>query len=149
MKAYFSEILSIADAASFGLFAGMFLNGCVIFLIPAGILLDKVSVKKLLLGAMILAIIGVAGLTFTTNLQAAMFFRFVTGVAHCIAFMGPLRIAPRWFDSKKLAFATGILITFAVCGGLVSQTPMYWAVTTLGGSTTMLLNLGLGAVILR
>lgn len=147
MKIYFSEILNIHDAATFGVFAGMFLNGCVIFLIPAGILLDKFSVKKLLLISVVILVLGVAGLTFTQNLAAAKFFRFITGVAHCIAFMGPLRLAPRWFPSKKLALAVGIIITFAVTGGLISQTPMYWAITAFGGKQTMLLNIGIGGMI--
>lgn len=147
MKDYFSGILSIPDTAAFGVFAGMFLNGCVLFLIPAGILLDKLSVRKLILGSVLLALAGIIGLSFTQNLAAAKFFRFITGVAHCIAFMAPLRLAPRWFPSKKLALAVGLVITFAVTGGLISQTPMYLAITALGGKQTMLLNIGLGILV--
>jgi len=147
MKNYFSDVLSIPDTAAFGVFAGMFLIGCVLFLIPVGILLDKFSVRKLMLVSVLLAIIGVAGMTFTHNLLIAKFFRFLTGVAHCIAFMAPLRLAPRWFPSKKLALAVGLVITFAVTGGLISQTPMYWTITALGGKNTMFLNLGLGVLI--
>jgi MFS family permease len=148
MKSYFSATLQITDPAQFGVFAGMFLNACVIFLLPAGILLDKVSVKKLIAGGILLSVAGVAGMTFTENLRVAMFFRFLTGMAHCIAFMAPLRLAPRWFPSGKLALATGILITFAVSGGLVSQTPMYWSISAFGGKTTMIMNVFLGIVVL-
>jgi len=147
MKEYFTTTLSIADANQFGVFAGMFLNACVIFLIPFGILLDKLSVKKLILGMLALATLSTIGLAFTTNLTLAMILRFITGAAHCVAFMAPLRLAPRWFPSKRLAFAVGILITFAIAGGLVSQTPMYYAVTALGGKTTMVANGILGVVI--
>jgi MFS family permease len=148
MKAYFNEVLSISDPAQFGVFAGMFLNACVIFLIPAGILLDKISVKKLIIYSLIIALIGVAGMTFTKNLQAAMFFRFLTGVAHCIAFMAPLRLAPRWFSSNRPALATGIIITVAASGGLMSQTPMFISIREFGGQTTMFINLALGFLIL-
>lgn len=148
MKAYFMESLSITDANQFGVFAGMFLNGCVLFLIPFGILLDKISVKKLLVAMLSLATISTIFLSFCTNSTMAMIFRFLTGVAHCVAFMGPLRLAPRWFPSKRLASAVGILITFAIAGGLVSQTPMYWMITAFGGKTTMVANGILGVVIL-
>lgn len=148
MKSYFSAALEITDPARFGLFAGMFLNACVIFLLPAGILLDKLSVKRLIVVSVLISVAGVAGMTFTTSLKAAMFFRFLTGMAHCIAFMAPLRLAPRWFPSGKLALATGILITFAVSGGLVSQTPVFWSITVLGGKATMILNMGLGLLVL-
>jgi MFS family permease len=147
MKSHFSEMLSIQDPAAFGVFAGMFLNGCVLFLIPAGILLDRFSVKKLMLVSLLVVLAGVAGMSLTNNLALAKLFRFITGAAHGIAFMAPLRLAPRWFSSKKLALAVGLVITFAVTGGLMSQTPMYWAVTSWGGQETMYLNLGLGVVI--
>jgi MFS family permease len=147
MKDYFSAVLSIPDTASFGVFAGMFLNGCVLFLIPAGILLDKFSVKKLILASVLLMLAGVIGLTFTQNLGMAKFFRFISGVAHCIAFMAPLRLAPRWFPSNKLALAVGLVITFAVTGGLISQTPMFLALNAFGGKQTMLMNIGLGIVV--
>jgi MFS family permease len=147
MKEYFTTVLSIPDAAAFGVFAGMFLNGCVLFLIPAGIFLDKLSVKKLMLGSILLMLAGVIGLTFSTSLPMAKFFRFITGIAHCIAFMAPLRLAPRWFTSKKLALAVGLVITFAVTGGLISQTPMYLTITALGGKQTMLLNSALGGLV--
>jgi MFS family permease len=147
MKEYFMTTLSIPDANQFGVFAGMFLNACVIFLIPFGILLDKLSVKKLILGMLALATLSTIALAFTSNLTLAMILRFITGAAHCVAFMAPLRLAPRWFPSKRLAFAVGILITFAIAGGLISQTPMYWAITAFGGKTTMLANGILGLVI--
>lgn len=148
MKAYFMETLSITDANQFGVFAGMFLNGCVLFLIPFGILLDKVSVKKLLVILLALATLSTFALAFSSNAKMAMVFRFITGVAHCVAFMAPLRLAPRWFPSKRLASAVGILITFAIAGGLVSQTPMYWMISAFGGKTTMMANGILGVVIL-
>ena len=147
MKDYFISVLSIPNSTAFGVFASMFLNGCILFLIPAGILLDKFSVKKLMLVAIFIAITGVIGLSFTQNLAFAKFFRFITGVAHCIAFMAPLRLAPRWFPSKKLALAIGLIITFAHAGGLLSQTPMHYALTEFGGKQTMLLNIGLGGLI--
>jgi len=148
MKAFFMESLNLHDQAAFGVFAGMFLNACVIFLIPVGILLDKFSVKKMIIAGLILALIGTAGLSFAKTAGAGMFFRFLTGMAHCVAFMAPLRRAPRWFPSSKLALVTGLMITFAVSGGLVSQTPMLMLVKGFGGETSMLINLFLGGIIL-
>jgi MFS family permease len=147
MKAYFSETLSIQDPATFGVFAGMFLNACVIFLLPVGILLDKISVKKMIMATLTLSTVTVFGLAYVKNLQLAMALRFLTGIAHCVAFIAPLRLAPRWFSSRRLALATGLLITFAVSGGLVSQTPMYWCITKFGGQQTMIFNGLLGVVI--
>ena len=49
MKEYFMEKLSVTDPAEFGNFATTFIYGTVLFLIPIGVLLDKFSVKQVIL----------------------------------------------------------------------------------------------------
>jgi len=147
MKQHFMELLSLQDAAALGNFAGTFLYGTVIFLIPVGVLLDKVSVKKLILAMLALVIVCAFGLIYTTNVYVAMVLRFAAGVAHCVAFMAPFRLAPRWFPSSRLALAAGLLVTFAVFGGWVSGPPMLACITAIGVQATLMLNAGLGLVI--
>ena len=103
MKEFFMELLSISDTAAFGNFAGTFLYGTVIFLIPAGILLDKFPVRKIIIAMILLDVVCVFAMAFTSNVALASALRFITGVAHCIAFMAPFRLAPRWFASNRLA----------------------------------------------
>ncbi|WP_297090387.1 MFS transporter [uncultured Draconibacterium sp.] len=148
MKAFFMQLLSINDTAGFGNFAGTFLYGTVIFLIPAGLLLDKFSVRKIIIAMILLDVICVFALAFTSNLLIASVLRFIMGVAHCIAFMAPFRMAPRWFASKHLALVSGLLVAFAVFGGWVSGAPMLSLITSFGGKTAMLINGGLGFIIL-
>jgi uncharacterized sulfatase len=88
MKGYFMALLGLNGPAGFGNFAGTFLYGTVLFLIPAGVLLDRVPVRKLILASIVLVVVCVVGMTFTTNVHVAMVLRFLTGVAHCVAFIG-------------------------------------------------------------
>jgi MFS family permease len=148
MKEYFMETLSLDTTAAFGNFAGTFLWGTVLFLIPIGVLLDKVPVKKVVLAMIALVVLCVFSMTFTTNVYVAMALRFLTGVAHCVAFMAPFRLAPRWFPSRQLALVAGLLVTFAVFGGWVSGIPMEALINAVGGQTTMLINGFLGVAIL-
>nr|WP_319273234.1 MFS transporter [uncultured Draconibacterium sp.] len=148
MKEFFMNLLVINDTAEFGNFAGTFLYGTVIFLIPAGLLLDKFSVRKIIIAMILLDVICVFALSFTSNLLIASVLRFIMGVAHCIAFMAPFRLAPRWFASKHLALVSGLLVAFAVFGGWVSGAPMLNLITSFGGKTAMLINGGLGFIIL-
>jgi len=147
MKQHFIDVLSLEDTAAFGNFAGTFLYGTVIFLIPIGVLLDKVSVKRLILWMLALVILCTFGLTWVTNVYVAMVLRFLCGIAHCVAFMAPFRLAPRWFPSRRLALAAGLLVTFAVFGGWVSGPPMLACIQALGAQTTLLLNGLLGVVV--
>lgn len=142
------ELLNITDTAVFGNFAGTFLYGTVIFLIPAGILLDKFSVRKTIIAMILLDVLCVFLLAVTSNVMIASALRFLMGVAHCIAFMAPFRLAPRWFASKHLALVSGLLVAFAVFGGWVSGAPLLAIIMSLGGKTAMLLNGILGIVIL-
>lgn len=148
MKMYFMETLNLSTTVEFGNFAGTFLYGTVLLLLPMGLVLDKFSVKKVIVFMITVVIVCVIGLTFTTNLYVAMSLRFIDGIAHCVAFMAPFRLAPRWFPSNKLALVSGLLVAFAVFGGWVSGTPLLAILETFGGKTAMLLNAGLGVIIL-
>ncbi len=147
MKDYFMNVLSINNTADFGSFAGTFLYGTVIFLIPVGLLLDKFSVRKTILSFILIDVLCVLGLSYTTNATTSMIFRFMTGIAHCVAFMAPFRLAPRWFESRHLALVSGLLVAFAVFGGWVSGAPLLGLIQEFGGETTMLINTSLGVVI--
>ncbi|WP_281614078.1 MFS transporter [Flammeovirga sp. SubArs3] len=148
MKAYFIDKLSLASIAEFGSFAGVFLYGTVLMLIPIGILLDKVSVKKVIMSMALLAVACVIGTSLSNNQTLSMIFRFLLGVAHCAAFMAPFRLAPRWFPSSKLALVSGLLVTFAVFGGWVSGSPVLMMLEYYGGDTTMYINSALGVLVL-
>ena len=148
MKAYFMDLLSFNSTADSGNFAGTFLYGTVLLLIPIGLLLDKISVKKVILIFLLVDVLCVLGLTYTTDATTASVLRFITGVAHCVAFMAPFRLAPRWFPSKQLALVSGLLVAFAVFGGWVSGAPILSLISVFGAQTTMLINTGLGVLIL-
>ena len=72
MKEYFMTLLSLETTADFGNFAGTFLYGTVLLLIPVGLMLDKISVKKLVLSMIALVVLCTIGLTFTKNVYLAM-----------------------------------------------------------------------------
>jgi len=148
MKVFFMGLLSIESAVAFGNYAGTFLYGTVLFLIPIGILLDRFSVKKVIIATIVIDVLCVFGLVYANNIYLSMFLRFVMGAVHCVAFMAPFRLAPRWFPSGKLALVAGLLVTFGVFGGWVSGSPMLALLERFGGQTTMLLNGALGLVIL-
>lgn len=148
LKEYFMSMLSLETTAEFGNFAGTFLYGTVLLLIPAGLLLDKLSVRKLIISMIALVVLCTLGLTYTNNVYIAMILRFITGIAHCVAFMAPLRLAPRWFPSRQLALVSGLLVAFAVFGGWMSGAPMLGLINAFGVKTAMLSNVFLGLVIL-
>ncbi|MDP3560395.1 MAG: MFS transporter [Legionellaceae bacterium] len=96
----------------------------VIFLFLAGYLLDRYSTKKIILVAMTLCVASTFILAHTDSFAWALVCRFITGIGSAFCFLGPVRLASRWFPSHKMAMVTGIIVTIAMTGGMVSQYPL-------------------------
>ncbi|WP_133131024.1 MFS transporter [Legionella yabuuchiae] len=96
----------------------------VLFLFVAGILLDRFSAKKTIIVAMILCVLSTFLLASSHSLYVALFCRFITGIGSAFCFLGPMRIASRWFPSQRMAMVTGVVVTIAMTGGMISQYPL-------------------------
>jgi len=110
----------------------------VLFLFVAGIVLDRFSAKKTLLIAMILCIAGTFVLAYAYSFALALCCRFVTGIGSAFCFLGPIRIASRWFPPKQMAMVTGIIVTIAMTGGMLAQYPLTKLVLCIGWRNSLL-----------
>jgi MFS family permease len=104
----------------------------VVFLLAAGILLDRLSIKKTLVTAMFFCMVSTFLLAYTTNFSLALLYRFIAGVTSAFCFLGPVRLATRWFPPKQMAMITGVIVTMAMTGGWVAQYPLAQLVLHLG-----------------
>ncbi|MFC3908096.1 MFS transporter [Legionella dresdenensis] len=104
----------------------------VIFLFVAGGVLDKVSAKKTIMVAMSLCVISTFILSHAHSFYVALICRFITGIGSAFCFLGPIRIASRWFPPRKMALVTGVIVTLAMSGGFLAQYPLTWLVNQVG-----------------
>lgn len=96
----------------------------VVFLFVAGMMLDRFSTKKTMILAMFLCVLSTFLLAHTQSFYMALFCRFVTGIGSAFCFLGPIRIASRWFASSRMALVTGVIVTIAMTGGMLAQYPL-------------------------
>ena len=96
----------------------------VTFLLGAGIVLDRFSIKKTLVLSMLVCVISTFVLAYAQSFYIALACRFVAGVTSAFCFLGPVRLATRWFPPKRMALITGAIVTMAMTGGLVAQYPL-------------------------
>jgi MFS family permease len=96
----------------------------VLCLFVAGVLIDRFSVKKILLLSMFLCTASTFVLAYTSDFYVALVCRFVAGVTSAFVLLAPVRLATRWFPPKKMAMVTGAIVTMAMTGGLVAQYPL-------------------------
>ncbi|MCL1126087.1 MFS transporter [Shewanella surugensis] len=127
-----------------GNLSAMYFYGTVIFLFPAGILLDRFSVRILLLLATVFCVIATAIFSFTSHFWIAAIARFVVGMMASFAIVSCVKLASRWFTTPHMAVVMGLCVTIAMLGGVLAQAPFVWLMNTLGWQQTLLCNLGLG-----
>lgn len=120
----------------------------VIFLFAAGMLLDHFSAKKTMLVAMLFCVLSTFVLASAHSFYLALCCRFVTGIGSAFCFLGPIRIASRWFPPKRMALVTGAIVTMAMSGGMIAQYPLTKLVVLVGWRESLQLVGWLGVAIL-
>ncbi len=106
-----------------GLLSSTYLLADVIFLLPAGIILDRFSTKKVILSSLALCILGTFGFALAKSFSVACFCHFISGIGNAFCFLSCIILISRWFPAKKHAFLIGLTVTIAMFGGMIAQTP--------------------------
>ncbi|MES2199924.1 MAG: MFS transporter [Chlamydiota bacterium] len=110
------------STTDFSALCSTYLLADVIFLIPAGIILDRVPVRKIILMALGLCIIGTFGFAFSTTFMQAAVSHFLSGIGNAFCFLSCMMLANSWFG-KKSSLIMSVMITIALLGGVIAQVP--------------------------
>lgn len=135
-------------AKQLGQLSAIYFYANVVFLIPAGILLDRFSTKKIILTAMGLCVIGTALFAGSNSYVVAYLCRFITGIGSAFVFLSCMRIASRWFPAQRMALVTGLIVTMAMLGGVLAQTPLTMLVQYFGWREALYIDAAFGVFIL-
>lgn len=131
LKDFSIRVTSLADISA------AYFYSMVIFLLPAGILLDRFSPKKIILLAFSLSVTGTFLFSFSTTPLYAEFCRMLSGIGGAFAFLSCIKLASRWFPGNKMSLVVGLLITMAFLGGAIAQTPFTILVEKFGWQNTL------------
>lgn len=113
------------SACSLGKLSACYFFMQIFLLIPAGILLDRFSTKKIIFIAMGISITGTLLFSYAQSYQFAVIARLLSGVGGAFAFLSCIKVATDCLP-QKLSLATALLITLAVLGGFIAQTLLAW-----------------------
>ena len=127
------------EADKMAYLSSMYYFSNVLFLFAAGFLLDRFSTKNTMLIAMFLCVLSTFVLAYTHSFYIALACRFVTGIGSAFCFLGPIRIASRWFPPKRMALVTGAIVTMAMSGGMLSQYPLTKLVVQTGWRDSLII----------
>ena len=136
------------SGASLGNLSGNYFYANVIFLFTAGMVLDRFSTRKVLLFAMSLSVLCTFLFSAATELWQAELCRFVTGIGGAFCLLSCVRLASRWFPPYRMALVIGLVVTFAMMGGMIAQTPLTILVDSVGWRSTLFWDAVMGLLML-
>ena len=117
---YVMEFFNINTAQFAALTVVSFLAGAV-FGIPAGILADKFSIKKVAAVSMVLATIGAFWRISTQTYITTFIAQFLIGLAMAALSSNAPKLIAQWFNGKAMGFAMGLYVACATIGSMVAM----------------------------
>jgi MFS family permease len=127
------------------LVASTYFYAIVLSLIPAGIILDVFSTRRIILYSLVVAItatIAFANANSVWQLGAARLLIGLGGGAFCL--LSVVKLATRWFNCKQLSFVVGIIVSVGMLGGIVAQAPFAYLIHCVGWRHALLLDAAFG-----
>lgn len=121
---YLYKAFHLTNSVQLGQLSACFMYSMVLFLFPAGMILDRFSTKKIITVAMFSCVFFVFLFSFTNTLGQGELCRLMTGIGDAFCLLTCVRLASRWFTPKHMALVIGLVVTFAMIGGMVAQTPL-------------------------
>ncbi|MDQ2994065.1 MAG: MFS transporter, partial [Pseudomonadota bacterium] len=127
--------------------ASYFIAG-ILSLLISGIILDRYSVRKVIITAFLVSILSIFLFAIAPNPFCALLARFLAGISGTFCFLGPMKIASRWFAPKRLALVIGLIVSYAMIGGVIAQIPITALAESVGWRYTSIILAGAGIVFL-
>jgi len=134
----------LTNSTQLGQLSACFMYSMVLFLFPAGMILDRFSTRKIIRIAMLSCISFVFFFSFTTTLWQGELCRLITGIGDAFCLLACVRLASRWFSPKHMALVVGMIVTFAMIGGMIAQTPLTELTKALGWRNALRVDAAMG-----
>lgn len=114
------------DASGIGILSSAYYFSYVLMQIPAGILLDRYSIKTVLFNA--ICIVAAASFLFSQahTLWAASFARFLMGLGSAFAVVATFKIIRQVIQTAKPSFYYGLTMMVGTFGAVCGQAPWAW-----------------------
>jgi sugar phosphate permease len=125
--------LSFSDAA-YGIAAGIFFIGYVLFEIPSNLLLPRIGARKTLSRIMVLWGITSASILFVRDIHTFYALRFLLGVFEAGFAPGMVLYLTYWYAPSRTARAMAVVMWAGPIGGVIGGPLSSWAMTTLAGT---------------
>lgn len=132
-KLQMSEDIGISESV-YGLAAGIFFLGYVLFEVPSNLLLTKIGTRKTIVRIMILWGLTSAAMMFVTDTTSFIVLRFMLGVFEAGFAPGIILYLTFWFPAARLAAPMALYLLAGPLGSMVGGPVSTWIITTFDGT---------------
>ncbi|HHL3493781.1 TPA: MFS transporter [Legionella pneumophila] len=136
------------DATQLSWMSSTYLWADILFLLPAGLILDRFSTRKVILTAMFVCVVGTIGFAITESFFLASFFHFLSGIGNAFCFLSCVVLVSHWFPPRRQALVIGSLVTMAFIGGMMAHTPFAYLNELFGWRRALLIDGVVGAFLI-
>ena len=134
-------------ATDLGILGSTYILADVMFLLPAGMILDRFSVRRVVLLALGLCIAGTVGFAYSTTLLQASICHFFSGIGNAFCFLSCMMLCSRWFPARWHALVMGLMLTMGLLGGVIAQTPFSLLAQAYSWREALLIDAAIGGAI--
>ncbi len=144
------------DAAGVAMLASSYFWGYTLMQIPAGLLVDRYGVKRVVLISMAASAFGSAAFALAPNLLEVFAARLIVACGDALVFTALLKLVAQSFSDERFGFMSGISQVSGYVGGVMATTPLAAAVTGFGWRACFIFiacigiaNLAVASIVLR
>lgn len=130
-----------------GIISASFFYAYILFQIPAGMLIDRFGVRRILTLACLCFAVGCFAFAFAHNTWVLEASRILMGATASPAVCSALFIASKWLPPKRFAIIAGLTDTIGMMGGACSELIFYHGVQLVGWRTSIAFAAKLGLVL--
>ena len=120
------------DAAGVAMLASSYFWGYTLMQIPAGLLVDRYGVKRVVLCSMAASSLGSAAFALAPNLLDVFAARLIIACGDALVFTALLKLVAQSFADERFGVMSGISQVSGYVGGVMATTPLAAAVTGFG-----------------
>lgn len=112
------------DTALFGQFSGAYYIGYCAMHLPIGIMLDRYGPKKVMSGCILLTVIGLLPIAFSTHWIYPIMGRFLVGIGSSAAILATFKVIRMTFREEHFSRMLSFSVTIGLMGGLYGGGPV-------------------------
>lgn len=120
------------DAGGVAMLASSYFWGYTLMQIPAGLLVDRYGVRRVVLFSMLASSLGSAAFALAPNLLDVFAARLVVACGDALVFTALLKLVAQHFADERFGIMSGISQVSGYVGGVIATTPLAAAVAGFG-----------------